>query len=49
MITGLPIDGESVTELEHITREECYEHIVITPYNGSLVDNGDFVDKIEKD
>jgi len=48
MITGLPIDGEPVTEPEHITREECYELIGITPDSGNLVYNGDLVDKIQK-
>jgi hypothetical protein len=48
MITGLPIDGEPVTEPEHITSEECYEHIGITPNNGNLVDNGDLIEKIRR-
>ncbi|MCI29219.1 serine/threonine-protein phosphatase 7 long form-like protein, partial [Trifolium medium] len=47
MIIGLPIDGEPVTRIYDITKEECRELIGITPDTSNRVSHGALVKIIE--
>ncbi|MCH80816.1 serine/threonine-protein phosphatase 7 long form-like protein, partial [Trifolium medium] len=46
MITGLPIDGEAVTEPEIITSKECEDLIGITPNNSHFINHEDLINII---